>query len=183
LCQFGTCDGAAGSMKYSVRAAGFARTCLLPRASTRAWGQARTGCDSAKAKWRLFRLCSNGVLYAWGDNSSGAVGSDSIAGLSLVPAAVQGVPSGVQSVAAGTHFVCALSGGEVWRWGTNNSGQLGNAGTGSVVPSRVLGLPAGVEAIAAGDMNFRCARRHRVMRPHLPGRTPGMVEGTAWGPI
>jgi alpha-tubulin suppressor-like RCC1 family protein len=92
---------------------------------------------------------SGGTLYAWGTNYYGERGiaftADSAASLPVL------LPAGVTAtaIAAGDYFSLALgSDGNVYAWGDNGVGQLGNGSTvSSPVPVRVL-LPAGVRAIA-----------------------------------
>jgi alpha-tubulin suppressor-like RCC1 family protein len=56
---------------------------------------------------------------------------------------VSPLPAGVLEAAAGQGHACSLqTSGEVYCWGQNNRGQLGNGGNGgSGVPVQVLGLP------------------------------------------
>jgi alpha-tubulin suppressor-like RCC1 family protein len=103
-------------------------------------------------------LCSDGTVAAWGDNSFGQLGNNSLTP-SNVPVAVSssGVLAGktVISVAAGNHSMALCSDGSVVAWGDNSSGQLGN---GSTVDSKVpvlmtqSGVLAGktVVSVAAG---------------------------------
>jgi alpha-tubulin suppressor-like RCC1 family protein len=78
-------------------------------------------------------LCSDGTVAAWGDNSFGQLGNNSLTP-SNVPVAVfnSGVLAGktVVSVAAtGNHSLALCSDGSVVAWGDNSSGQVGNNST------------------------------------------------------
>ncbi|WP_083195031.1 hypothetical protein [Pararhodobacter sp. CCB-MM2] len=65
---------------------------------------------------------------------------------------------GVQSIATGGNHTCAISGrGNVWCWGNNNLGQLGDGTTeGRNVPTRVVGLTGRFVQVSAG-MHHSCA--------------------------
>ncbi len=81
-------------------------------------------------------LCSDGAVYAWGNNNFGQLGRGTSGGGSAVPAAVDttGVLAGktITAVAAGAYFSLALaSDGTVYGWGADDQGQLGNSGTGT----------------------------------------------------
>ncbi len=79
-------------------------------------------------------LSYNGKIYAWGNNAHGQLGNNSLKE-SLVPVAVDttGALSGktITDVAAGgLQFALALSSeGNVYAWGDNEYGQLGNGST------------------------------------------------------
>ncbi|MCL5770489.1 MAG: IPT/TIG domain-containing protein, partial [Planctomycetes bacterium] len=100
-----------------------------------------------------YALESNGTIWAWGQNSYGELGDNSTAN-STTPVQVQ-FPSGttITAIAAGTAYgtftAYALdSTGNVWAWGHNPDGQLGNGTTtDSHVPVKVS-LPSGVTAAA-----------------------------------
>ena len=81
-------------------------------------------------------LSSDGVVYAWGDGSSGQLGNNSTSS-SSVPVAVTtaGTPMAgktIVSISAGSaHSLALASDGTVYGWGFNSSGQLGNNSTSS----------------------------------------------------
>jgi alpha-tubulin suppressor-like RCC1 family protein len=101
-------------------------------------------------------LTSTGSVYAWGDGTSGALG-DGATTSSDVPVPIE-LPGGVTitAVAAGLESAAALtSGGLVYAWGYNASGQLGDgSATDSDVPVEVQ-LPGGTDAtaVASGSNN------------------------------
>lgn len=71
-------------------------------------------------------LKNDGTLWVWGWNEDGQLGGD-VKGMSS-PAAmrVQGI-SEVTAISAGAlHTVAACANGELWAWGANKYGQLGN---------------------------------------------------------
>jgi alpha-tubulin suppressor-like RCC1 family protein len=104
----------------------------------------------------------SGATYCWGDNTNNRLGVGTDANLSSVPVAVDasGVLSGktVLQVSCGNDYACAVasddpnaSAGEVYCWGSDQYGQLGNGdATGSSpVPAPVIGLGS-VAQLAAG---------------------------------
>lgn len=107
---------------------------------------------------------SSGVAYCWGANSNGQLGNNSTAS-SSVPTIVSGVGGSgqladVAQVAAGQSFACARnSSGQVFCWGSNAGGALGNNSTvGSNSPVQVVGpgnsgFLSGVSHIATGTTN------------------------------
>lgn len=80
-------------------------------------------------------ITTSGAAYCWGDNSSGALGVDTAELMSCgsnrfdcsrTPVAVQGNVSFVQ-IAVGIHFSCGTATtGQVYCWGDNRMGQLGD---------------------------------------------------------
>ncbi|WP_164009468.1 MopE-related protein [Pyxidicoccus trucidator] len=96
-------------------------------------------------------LDADGKVWAWGQNTSGQVGTGAISLTVATPVQVTGLPP-IQAIAGGVNHALALDvDGNVWAWGQNTSGQVGTgaASTSVLVPVKVAGLP-GAKAIAAG---------------------------------
>ncbi len=121
-------------------------------------------------------VIADGAVYCWGLNGpsnpdvpGGQLGNGTVID-SNVPVAVSNGPGTalngkvMVAVAAGGQSSCALdNAGQVYCWGYNNAGQLGNGNTGATtstsVPNAVLpGAMAGVPAVAiAGGGQLFCA--------------------------
>jgi alpha-tubulin suppressor-like RCC1 family protein len=96
-------------------------------------------------------LDSAGQVWAWGQNTSGQVGTGTSSVSVPSPVRVTGLPA-IRAIAAGLNHVLALdTSGGVWAWGQNTFGQVGTGATSTTVllPTRVVGLPR-ARAIAAG---------------------------------
>lgn len=118
-----------------------------------------TATSVAGGVWFSLAVGSNGVLYAWGENGDGELG-DGTTNSSVTPVAVS-LPAGVTpvEVAAGEANSAVLgSNGEVYTFGYNGFGQLGNGTTTNSDSPVEAELPAGIEAtsISAGA-NFVAA--------------------------
>lgn len=96
-------------------------------------------------------LTSGGAVWAWGAGALGQLGTGGTFN-SDVPVAVSGLPSGIVDVRAGGEHSMALDpGGNVWLWGGNGNGQIGNrAGKSQLLPVKVL---SGVSEISAGSLH------------------------------
>ncbi|MEZ4864216.1 MAG: hypothetical protein R3C14_23085 [Caldilineaceae bacterium] len=100
---------------------------------------------------------TDGRLQCWGDNARGQLG-DGSRDDRTTPVFVQELKDVIVAVAAGRYHTCALSNdGDLYCWGANNRGQLGD-GTleSSRTPLRVRGLPGDTKAVAAG-LDHVCA--------------------------
>lgn len=97
-----------------------------------------------------FWLAPQGVVYAWGSTTEGLLGDGVLASVRASPAVVRSLDR-VTAISAGTHHILALrQDGEVWAWGLNDQGLLGDGSlTHQPSPVRVQGL-SGITAIAAG---------------------------------
>jgi len=106
---------------------------------------------------------AGGQAYCWGQNSTfGVLGNNSTAtSLVPVPVSTSGVLAGktVTDIAINSH-ACALASGQVYCWGPNNSGQLGNGTTSaySRVPVATVGPLVGqtVTNVSVGS-SYACA--------------------------
>ena len=116
----------------------------------------------AGGTYHSLALTSTGNAYAWGYNVYGQLGNGTTTD-SYTPVQVQGVGgsgylSNVTAVAGGVyHSVALTSTGNVYAWGHNGNGQLGNGiNTSSSTPVEVLGLGgsgnlSNVTAVAGGE--------------------------------
>ncbi|NTU85558.1 MAG: hypothetical protein HGA45_40425, partial [Chloroflexales bacterium] len=117
----------------------------------------------AAGVWHALALRADGTVWAWGENSEGALGDGGLTSRAT-PAQVPGLDQ-VVAVAAGSNFSLALrADGTVWAWGRNANGQLGDGGvTGSPRPIQVPGL-RDVVAIRASNSHVLALG----LRPAVP---------------
>jgi alpha-tubulin suppressor-like RCC1 family protein len=103
-------------------------------------------------------VAADGSVWTWGGNDRGQLGYPTPGVASPTPHQVPGL-SGVRQVAAGVDFTVALrSNGEVWTWGANDLGQLGDGThTDRVTPARNL-AGYGMTQVSAGTY-YALARR------------------------
>lgn len=72
-------------------------------------------------------LTTNGKLYAWGNNSSGQLGDGTLTSHSLPVAVSLPVDVHITQVSAGATQCLALTdNGDIYAWGSNSNGQLGD---------------------------------------------------------
>jgi len=117
----------------------------------------------AAGGYHSLALCSDGTVFAWGNNYAGQLGDNSTTDSSVpVEVSTNGILAGktVVAVSAGTYFSLALcSDGTLATWGENDSGQLGNGGTArSSVPIAVnnAGVLAGKRVVSVSAGNKFC---------------------------
>jgi len=108
-------------------------------------------------------LKENGDVLTWGYNYSGQLGNNSTTSYYRYPIRVKGENgagflTGVKAIASGhSHSIAIEENGNIWAWGYNNAGQLGDntSGTNRLCPVRVksengVGFLTGFIKIAGG---------------------------------
>lgn len=108
-------------------------------------------------------LSYSGQVWAWGSNSSGQLGVGSTKNRIDTPQKVNGL-SDIVSVAAGySHSLAVDYNGQVYAWGSNNSGQLGNDTTkNSGTPQAVLTIKKAVQVSAGNETSMAFTSDNRV---------------------
>jgi alpha-tubulin suppressor-like RCC1 family protein len=90
------------------------------------------------------------TVWAWGNNDFGQLGIGGTNGTST-PAQVLNLPNDVIAIAAGAfHSLALTSNGDIYAWGDNAYGQLGNNTTDSELTPVLISSPLNVKRIAAG---------------------------------
>ena len=109
------------------------------------------GAVSAGAMHSL-ALKSDGSVWAWGANYDGELGLGPSIDSTSVPTRIPGL-SNISMIAAGANASYAIStAGEVWAWGSNYSGQLGDGTTqGRNTPAKIQGLSGVVDLSVWGQ--------------------------------
>ena len=103
------------------------------------------------------------TIWCWGDNASGQLGDGTMKDHAL-PAQVPGLPADIVELAVSRLFVCARRAtGQLWCWGDNTYGQLGNGTkTTSNTPVEVAGVADAVQIAAGGTQHVCIIRRSGV---------------------
>ena len=110
-------------------------------------------------------LTSDYNVYCWGDNTNGSLGNGTAVSYSAVPVAVSKsayANKPIKQLSVGRSHSCAITSlGQVYCWGNNNTGQLGNNSiTSSNVPvaTTTSGVLSGLSVISiTTGAQFSCA--------------------------
>ena len=104
-------------------------------------------------------LLTDGSAWCWGSDGDGALAITPVIGTDPTPTKVVGLSGPATAIALGTGHACAISTGNIWCWGYDAVGQLGNGeslGNGNTnfvaTPTEVMGL-AGATLVAAGEIH------------------------------
>ena len=102
---------------------------------------------------------SAGDVWCWGENMHGQIGTGAVSPFEQVPVRVAGLPPAVQVSVGASHSCARTRAGEIWCWGDNGVGQLGDgAFEPSSVPVRVaslVGMPVDLQAACANTAVLR----------------------------
>lgn len=94
---------------------------------------------------------ASATVYCFNDNASGQLGVDPSTADSQTPVEVEGLPGYPTQITAGDRFSCALqSDGEVYCWGANGSGQLGDGSEDPTFTPVKVGLSGSANRLSAG---------------------------------
>lgn len=106
----------------------------------------------------------SGAVKCWGGNSVGQLGRGTTSTFEVTPATISSLSSGVTAVAAGGQTACAIKSGDVYCWGNNNVGQVGDGTVTNRSAPVLITLPLGAAHsatdVSVGDMNA-CAINDR----------------------
>ena len=114
-------------------------------------GSTKTFCQISVNRNHSAAIDKNGRVWAWGDNSYGTLGDNSIT-RRCTPVAVLGVTKTFCKIGSGgLHTVAIDKNGQAWGWGDNSYGTLGdNTVTSKRTPVLVLGTTKTFCEIATG---------------------------------
>lgn len=103
-------------------------------------------------------ITTDAHVFCWGSNFVGQLGTGESGFSTPVRTAPVGLDTDIAEVATGEGFTCVrTTSGEVWCWGSNSYGALGNGtSTAQPLPQRVIDLPPATQLVAAG--NTVCVR-------------------------
>jgi alpha-tubulin suppressor-like RCC1 family protein len=88
-------------------------------------------------------LLKNGTVVCWGSNNYGQLGNGTTTSSTSAPVPVTGLTNVVQLSAGGDHACAVQSGGNLYCWGNNTNGQIGNNATTNVLAPVQVPLSTG----------------------------------------
>ena len=108
-----------------------------------------TVADIAAGASHSLAVKTDGTVWGWGLNTSGQVGDGTTTSPRSAPVQVVGLTGISELAGGGTHSLAATSAGEVWAWGGNASGQIGDWSSGTNRPTPVKIADSGQQWKAA----------------------------------
>ena len=116
-------------------------------------------------------LTSDGNVWAWGFNGNGELGLETPK-MQSTPKIVKGIKGNVVKIVSGGYHNLALTDeGEIFSWGSNSCGELGNGNTlPQSKPQKILGLPSRVCDISTGrEFTMACLQNGKNKEMSLYG--------------
>jgi len=180
-CQGGRLKCADGCCDVTALSAGTSHTCAVVAGEARCWGandkgqlgqagvlksyspvqpSGITGTVTAiAAGWTHTCAIADAQVWCWGDDTDGQLGDrpSGAGSFSSTPRKISSLTE-VHKIATGGGHTCAATATQLFCWGRNDSGQIGD-GTSSgprVVPTAVSGVSGPVRAVALGE-SHTCA--------------------------
>jgi alpha-tubulin suppressor-like RCC1 family protein len=175
-CRGGKLKCAAGCCDVDALSAGTSHTCAMVAGEARCWGandkgqlgragpasyvpvqpSGLTGTVSAiAAGWTHTCAIADGEVWCWGDDTYGQLGDGSSGAASSGPTPRQVASlAGVVAIAAGSGHTCAATATQLFCWGRNDFGQVGdgtNIGP-KLAPTAVPGV-SGQSVIGLGELH------------------------------
>lgn len=90
-------------------------------------GANKTFCQISSARYHCFGIDKNGILWAWGYNTCGRLGDNSLT-IKLTPVTVAGAAKTFCRISGGlTHSMGIDKNGQVWGWGNNIDGRINDS--------------------------------------------------------
>jgi alpha-tubulin suppressor-like RCC1 family protein len=110
---------------------------------------------------------SSGTISCWGSGGDGQLGDGSTSGRGNEPVQVADIDNAVDLTVGESHSCVLVESGEVYCWGRDNYGAIGNdeERSDAVTPAKVKGLDNVVDVAAAPDSAHTCA---------------ALADGTVW---
>jgi alpha-tubulin suppressor-like RCC1 family protein len=117
------------------------KTTLSARTPVSILGSRKTFCSVGTGLWHGIGIDNNGYTWTWGLNNYGQLGNYYILSV-CTPVSIKGAKKTFCKVDTGTYNVVTIDyKGQVWSWGYNAYGQLGNNATQSEIsPVSILGV-------------------------------------------
>ena len=119
----------------------------------------------AAGQWHSLALTADGRVFAWGRNNSGQLGQGpSGPTQSATPLQVTGLPATINTISTTNLHNLALAGSDLYGWGDNTWGEIGDGTSNNTRPTPVLvatelGTGGGIFAVAAGGTHSIAANR------------------------
>ena len=120
-------------------------------------GTKKTFCRISGGQYHTSGIDKNGMVWGWGYNGYGQLG-DNTTTSRRTPISIVGVKKTFCQISSGyTHVSAIDKNGQVWGWGRNENGQLGNNSTISkLTPISILGAKKTFCQIAGNYYNTLC---------------------------